>query len=151
MLLDPRKVVVGAQQDEREAFVVAQQHVVGGPEALDQLRLEQQRLGFVIGRDDRHRPRLRDHPLQPLGQPLDLRVIGDAVLERARLADIEHVAARILHAIDARSRGQGLQHIADRRHAGGKVGRLTTAADGVGGFVFVESGRRIGVGHARRI
>ena len=37
-----------AQQDEGEAFVVAQQHVVGRPEALDQLRLEQQRLGLGV-------------------------------------------------------------------------------------------------------
>ena len=45
-LLDSREGVILAQQDEREAFVVAQQHVVGRAEALDQLRFEQQRLGL---------------------------------------------------------------------------------------------------------
>jgi hypothetical protein len=48
VLHDPREVVPGAQQDEREAFVVAQQHVVRRAEALDQLRLEQQRLGLEL-------------------------------------------------------------------------------------------------------
>ena len=43
-----------AQQDEGKAFVVAQQHVVRRAKALDQLRLEQQRLGLGPGRDDGH-------------------------------------------------------------------------------------------------
>ena len=64
VLLDARELMILAQHDEREAFVVAQKHVVGRPEALDQLRFEQQRLGFGARRDDGHRPRLRDHPLQ---------------------------------------------------------------------------------------
>ena len=55
MELDAREVMVLAQQDEGEAFVVAQQHVVGRPVALDQLRLEQQRLGLAVGGDDLHR------------------------------------------------------------------------------------------------
>src|SRR3546814_7056744 len=63
MLLDAGVSVIGAQQDEGEAFVVAQQHVVGGAMALDELRLEQQRLGLVVGGDDRHAARLRDHEI----------------------------------------------------------------------------------------
>ncbi len=59
MELDARKGMVLAQQDEGEAFVVAQQDIVGRAEALDELRLEQQRFGFAFGRDDRHRPGLR--------------------------------------------------------------------------------------------
>ena len=54
VLGDARKGMIGAQQDEGEALVVAQQHIVGGAKALDQLRLEQQRLCLRIGRDDRH-------------------------------------------------------------------------------------------------
>ena len=54
MLLHPRERMILAQQDEREAFVVAQQDVVGRAEALDQLRFEQQRLGLGPRRDDRH-------------------------------------------------------------------------------------------------
>ena len=46
MLLDPREGMILAQQDEWKALVVAQQHVERGAEALDQLRLEQQRLGL---------------------------------------------------------------------------------------------------------
>ena len=93
--------MIGAQQDEGEAFVVAQQHVVGRAVTLDQLRLEQQRLGLAIGGDNRHAARQRDHPPQPVGQPVNLRVIGDPVLERPRLAHIEHIAARIVHPVHA--------------------------------------------------
>ena len=110
----------------------------GGPEALDQLRLEQQRLGLGPGRDDGHRPRLRDHPLQPLRQPRDLGVVGHPVLQRPRLADVEHVAARILHSVDARARRQRLQHLADRRDARLEVG-LVRAAHGIGRLLLVEA------------
>src|SRR3546814_1118581 len=52
MLLDARKVMVGAQQNERKALVVAQQDVVRRPIALDELRLEQQRLRLAGRRDE---------------------------------------------------------------------------------------------------
>ena len=44
MLHDPGKGMIGAEQDEGEAFIVAQQDVVGRAIAFDQLRFEQQRL-----------------------------------------------------------------------------------------------------------
>ena len=148
MLLDAREIVIGAQQDERERFVVAQQHVVRGPEPLDELRLEQQRLGLVVGRHDRHRPRLRHHPLEPAGQAIDLRIIGHAILQRARLADVQDVSARVVHPVHARPRGQGFQDVADRRHPRRQVGRLG-AAHGIGGLFLVEPVG--GVGRRHRI
>ncbi len=100
-------------------------------------------LGLVVGGDDRHAARLRDHALEPPGQAIDLGVIGDAIAERARLADIEHVAARIEHPIDAGARGERLQDVADRRHAGFQIG-LAGAAHGIGLRLLVEA--RGGVG-----
>ncbi|KAF1856274.1 hypothetical protein Lal_00000685 [Lupinus albus] len=88
MLHDARKRMVGAQQDERKRFIVAQQHVVRRAEALDELRFQQQRLGFGIGRDDGHRP------------------APGPCLHRAR-------PARIVHAIDAGLGGQRAHHLAD--------------------------------------
>ena len=138
VLLDARKLMVLAQHDEREAFVVAQKHVVSGPEALDQLRFEQQRLGLGPRRDDRHRPGLRNHPLQALRQPRDLRVIADPALQRPRLADVEHVAARILHPVHPRTRRQRLPHLADRRDARFEIGSAL-AAHGIGRLILVET------------
>ena len=122
VLLDARESVIGAQQDERERFVVAQQHVVGRAIALDQLRFEEERLGFRIGRHDGHRTRLADHALEALGKAIHLRVVRDAVLQRARLADIEHIAARIVHAVDARLRLQRGDDFADRGHSALDIG-----------------------------
>ena len=138
MLADLRIIMVLAQQDEGEAFVVAQQDIVGRSEALDQLRFEQQRLGLGLGGDDGHAARLADHPLQPLGQFRDLGVAVDAVLEHPRLADIQDVAARILHAIDAGPGRQCFQDVADRLYARVEVGRAV-AADRIGRFLFVEA------------
>src|SRR3546814_17748913 len=69
--------------DLRKAFVVPQQHIIGWPEALYELRLQQQRLRIGIRGDDRQAARLRHHALQALRQAGDLDVIGDAVLERS--------------------------------------------------------------------
>ena len=134
--------VIGAQQDEGKAFVVAQQHIVRRAIALDQLRFEQQRLGFARRRDDLHRARLRHHALQPLRQPCYLRVIGHPVLERPRLSHIKHITARIEHAIDARARRQFAHDTADRFGAARQVGlviRLAATADNVGRLLFVKS------------
>ena len=139
MLLDAWEGMILAQQDERKALIVAQQHIVGRPETLDQLRLEQQRLGLGIGRDDRHRSRLRDHALQPSRQPRHLRVVGDTVAQRARLADVQHFSARILHPVDAGTHRQRGEHVADRGHAGFEIGLLRSATDGVRGFLFVKA------------
>ena len=100
VLLNTRKGVVGAQQDEREAFIVTQQHVVSRAIPLDQLRLKQQRFGLAIGRHNRHRPRLRNHPLETPRKPVDLRIIGHPVLERTCLTNIKHIAAHIMHSVD---------------------------------------------------
>ena len=75
MLVDAREGVIGAQQDEREALVVTQQHVERRAKSFDQLRFEQQRLGLAIGGDDLHAARLRHHALEPVGQLFDLSVI----------------------------------------------------------------------------
>ena len=142
MLLNAREIMVGAQQDEGEAFIVAEQDVVRRAVTLDELRLEQQRLGLAVRRDDLHRARLRDHALQPLRQARDLGVIGDAVFQRPRLADVQHLAARIEHPVDAGAYRQLFDDAADRFGAAlqvGPVGPLALAADDIGRLLFVES------------
>ena len=154
MLAHLRERMVLAQQDKGEAFVVAEQHVVRRAETLDQLRLEQQRLGLGAGGDDGHRPCLRDHALEALGQLGDLRVIGDAGLQPLGLADVEHVAARVLHAVHAGTRRKGLHDVADRGDAGIEIG-FALPAHGIGGRVLVEALLRfgmigtVGLAHAR--
>ena len=88
MFLDTREFMIRTQQDEGEAFVVAQQHVVSRTIALDQLRLQQQGFRLAIGGHNRHRTGQRDHSAQAIGQAVNLHIIADAVLQRPRLADI---------------------------------------------------------------
>ena len=142
--------MIGMEQDEGKAFIVAQQNIIRGAITFDQLRFEQQRLSFAVGRDNRHRPRQRDHPPQPVGQSLDLRIIGDTVAQRARLADIENIAARIVHPIDARSRGQGREHIADRGDPRLEIG-LIGAAHRISSAFLVEAIGCIGRRHDARL
>src|SRR5690606_16111372 len=46
MLDEGRGLVVSGDENVGERLVVAQQHIEAGPQALDQVGLEQQRLGF---------------------------------------------------------------------------------------------------------
>jgi hypothetical protein len=70
--------------------------------ALDQVVLEQQRLGFRCGRSHFDAVDLRDHRHGLRGMRLATREIGaDAILQVARLADVQHLAVRRDHAIHA--------------------------------------------------
>ena len=54
MLDEPRRRMTGADQDIGEALVVAQCDVVARLELLDEIGLEQQRLGVRLGGDEHH-------------------------------------------------------------------------------------------------
>ena len=136
MLHDRRRFVILADQDVGEGFVVAQQHVVARAQALDEVRLEQQRLGLRARRHEFHLPRLADHPRDALGVAAQPRVIGDALLQRAGLADIEDVAVLAEHAIDARLVRQPLGERGDE-FGPGEVARQLLA-----GIVPVDRGQQ---------
>ncbi len=106
-----RKIVIGGQVDERERFVVAQQDVVARHQPLDQIALEQQRLGLGGGDDDFERGGLGHHPPQPVRQPGRMGIVLHPALQIARLADVERIALAVEHAVDA---GAG-RHVAQRR------------------------------------
>ena len=118
-----RERMIGGHQDAGERLVVAQQDIVTRPQALDQVRLEQQRLGFGVGCDELHRRRVRDHAVQPRPESARTGVRADALLEVARLADVEHLAARLDHAIDAGSGGQRREARLDHGGAGRALDR----------------------------
>ena len=121
MLDQPRRGMAGADQDVREALVVAQRDVVAGLQLLDEIGLEQQRLGVRFGGDEHHRAGLRHHARDAAWLALRRHIGGDALLDRARLADIEHLALGPHHAIDAGSeRGvapEGPDRLGAARHA----------------------------------
>ena len=111
---------VAADDDVGERLVVAQQHVEARPEALDQVVLEQQGLGLAVGDHELHAAGVRHHPHEPVLEPGRLGVGGHAAAQRARLADIEHLAVGGDHAIDPRLARQGAHELADHAHAVGK-------------------------------
>ena len=55
------------QQNKGKALIIAKQHVERRAISLDQLRFEQQRLGFAIGCYNLHRAALTDHTLKSVG------------------------------------------------------------------------------------
>jgi hypothetical protein len=128
MLRELGRLPVAGHEDVGERLVVPQEHVVAGLELLDEVGLEQQ--GFRLGRrgDEFHRRRLGDHAGDAVAVALVAGIGSHPVLQVAGLADIEHLARRIDHAIDARRRGQGRPEAADHLrallHAGGRRVRL---------------------------
>ena len=117
MLGDLRKRVILGQHQPRIGFVVPQDDVEARPKALDEVGLEQQRLGLGVGGDDLHRDRLRHHPPQPLRQARRLGVRHHTLLEAARLADIQRLALAIEHPVDAGTERHGRERTPDRLRA----------------------------------
>ena len=115
-----RPVGIAADDDIGKRLVVAQQHVEARPEALDQVVLEQQRLGLAVGDREFHGRGRRDHAHQPGRQPGRLRVGGDAAAQRLRLADVEDLAVGRDHAIDPGLARQGAHELGDGPHAVGE-------------------------------
>ena len=120
MLEDLRRPVIGRDQNIGKRLVVAQHHVEARPQALDQVRLEQQRLGLGAGDDEFERAGGRDHALDAGVVAGRTRIGDNAFLDVLRLADIEHVAARVDHAIDAGPRRRELGVVDDGGAAGGQ-------------------------------
>ena len=126
MLLDLRKAMVAGDDDVREALVVAQQHVVARLQLLDQVLLEQQRLGLGLRGQEHHRRRGADHSPYARVGPDRLGIGRHPLPEVAGLADVEHVAAGVEHPIDPGPLVEAFQIVADHRMASA-LGRLPGA------------------------
>ena len=72
------------------------------------------------------------------GSLRDLRVIAHPVLQRPRLADVEHVAARILHPVDPRARGSVFSTSRIAATPASRSGSVR-AAHGIGRLILVEA------------
>jgi hypothetical protein len=114
VLQDLRRPLPRGDEDVGKRLVVAQQHIETRPQALDQVRLEQQRLGFGRGRHELDARGHRDHAGDTRDEAGRPRIGEDALLEVLRFADIEHVAASVEHAIDARPRRRHFGVMEDR-------------------------------------
>ena len=117
MLQDLRHRVVAGDEDEGKRLVVPQHHVEARLQPLDQVRLEQQRLDLGRRGDELHARRVGDHARDAVIVPGAARVALHALLQVPRLADIEHLAGAIDHAIDARARRRRLGIAANHRRA----------------------------------
>ena len=134
-------VGIAADHDVGKRLVVAQQHVEARPEALDQVVLEEQRLGFAVGDGEFHGPRRGNHADQARGEPRGLGIGSDAAAQRARLADVQDLALCRDHAIDAGLARQGPHEVGDDAHA---VGERAVAGGQVDvGFVGHGSRRMV--------
>jgi hypothetical protein len=89
------------------ALVVAKQDVVARLERLDQVVLEQQRLGLGAHHGGLHARDLRDHVADARAAVALLEVVGNALLQVARLAHVEHRARGVEVAVDTRQLRQG--------------------------------------------
>jgi hypothetical protein len=97
---------VAGDEDVAVALVVAEDDVVARLQRLDEVVLEQQRLGLGA-RDRGFGPGdLRHHHRRARAVVLLLEIRGDALLEVACLADVDRFALRAEEAIDAGKVGQ---------------------------------------------
>ena len=106
-----RKGVGHRQADVGVALVVTQQDVEARLQGLDEIVLQQQGLALGAGHGDLDVPDEGHHDLDaPVVGPAE--IAGDAALEVLGLADVEHFASAIQHAVDPGGLGEGLQQAA---------------------------------------
>ena len=120
VLQNLRRPVVGGDQDIGKRLVVAQEHVEARAQALDQIGFEQQRLGLGRGGDEFERYGGADHARDArviAGRP---RIGGEPLFDALGLADIEHLALGVDHAIDAGRGRRELEEAHDGRAPGGQ-------------------------------
>ena len=108
VLEDLRRPVIRSDDDVGKRLIVAQQHVEPRPQSFDQVGFEEERFGLGRGGDELHRRGRRDHPFDARVVPRRAGVGRDPLLDVLRLADVEHLAGRIEHAIDAGRRRREL-------------------------------------------
>ena len=65
MFDDLRRLVVGGDENVGERFVVAEENVVARPQPLDEIGLQQKRLGLRAGDNDLQLRGCLDHPHCP--------------------------------------------------------------------------------------
>ena len=130
MLQNLRKGVVAPEQDVGERLVVPHQHVVAGLQALDEVRFEEEGVRLRGGGDELHLRRGGDHAGDAVRVTAEFRITRDALLEASGLADIEKLALRIVHAVDARAVGEKLHLFGDERRSRGAGGGPLSAGIG---------------------
>ena len=107
--LDPRELVAEGHLDVRVALVVLEPDVEARPVALDEVGFEEEGLRDRVGLGHLD----VDDPVDDAPDPVDLAarrlllpVRADAVAQALRLADVDDVAPRVLHEVDAGLVGQ---------------------------------------------
>ena len=130
-----REGMILAQQDVGKALVVAIGNIVARLQPLDQVGFQQQGIGLAGGGDEQHLGRFGDHVADAFVMGAAQGIGADAFLQALGLADIQHIACRIHHAIDARRVGQGLE----------------IGGDALGAAHWIFWGRRFGGSHAANI
>ena len=114
--LEPRPLRLRIQPQHQEVLVVLEVDVEARLVTLDQRVLQQQRF-FLVRRDDGFD--VGDDPLQQRDEVAavaggGLEVLADAVAQHRRLADVDHLPARVLHDVDARLDRQAVQDLGQR-------------------------------------
>jgi hypothetical protein len=100
--VDARELLVEADPDVGVRLVVAEADVEDRPVALDELLLGEERLGLGLGRDEVDVGDLGHHVGGSAAAGLR-EVAGDALFDRARLADVQDLSLRVSEDVDARA------------------------------------------------
>jgi hypothetical protein len=120
-------------------FIVAEQDVVARLERLDQVVFQDQRLGLAVRHRGLEARDLRHHHRDARARQILLEVARHAVLEVARLADVQDLVLGVeiaVHAGQAGQLGDGRQHLLAGRCAGTRA-PFRVLADG-GGHLFLH-------------
>ena len=114
--------MISGDEDVREGLVIAHQDVVAGPQPLDHVAFEQQRLNFGMGRHDFKRGGFADHPEDPERDLAGTGVACDPFPQIPCFSDVEDITGGIEHPVHAGAHRQGRQLRLDDCDSSGDIG-----------------------------
>src|SRR5581483_2076762 len=128
--VDARELLVEADADVGVGLVVPQADVEARPVAPDELLLGEQRLRLGLGDQEVHGRGRPGAVADRVRAPAE--VGGDALADRGRLADLDHLPPGVLQQVHARLIGQALALLGQRRRHGPKLRGGLGARPGAG-------------------
>ena len=105
VIRDTGKLIL-ADEDVGVGLIVAKKDVIAWIQALDQVVLKQERLGFGACNRGFNQSDLPHHQGNAGARVAVAKIRSHALLQGLGFADIKHVACRIQHAVDAGQVGQ---------------------------------------------
>ena len=103
------RMIIGAEENQRIGFIIAQQHVITWLIQLDVVVFEEKRFGFRMSYGDVDLRNIFDQCFRFTAGNLNAKIAGKTLFKVFSFTYIDYGAAGVIHPVDARLAGDRFQ------------------------------------------